>query len=99
MPSGTMVVGHVHKTEHFNIVLTGRAVVYCEGMTSKVEAPCMFKSGAGAQKVLYIQEDMRWMTVHPTQETDVERLEDMLVDKSVTCLQNESPELLGGNAK
>lgn len=81
MPAGTFVIGHIHKTRHYNIVLSGRARVMIEGEIRDIVAPCAFESGAGVQKVLYIVESMRWLTVHanPTDETDVVKLEESLV--------------------
>lgn len=65
MPAGTLVIGHVHKFEHYNIILKGRAVVEMDGETKELVAPLMFRSGAGVQKKLHILEDMEWTTVHP----------------------------------
>lgn len=82
MPAGTFVVGHEHKTQHQNIVLTGRARVLMEGRISEIAAPCVFESGPGVQKVLYIIEDMRFITVHANPEdcTDVVKLEEQLLN-------------------
>jgi hypothetical protein len=33
---------------------------------------------------------MRWITIHPTDETDVQKLEDMLVVKSDAFLHNQA---------
>lgn len=82
MPKGTFVIGHQHRTEHFNIVLRGRASVIMNGQVHEVVAPCILKSEAGVRKALYIWEDMEWATIHPTDETDVLKLEEALVVKS-----------------
>ncbi len=79
---GSFVLGHEHKTEHFNIVLTGRALVAMDGNVEEIVAPCIFKSGKGVRKALLIIEDMRWITIHPTKETDIAKLEEQLVIKS-----------------
>ena len=82
MPAGMIVVGHVHNTKHLNIVQCGKAMVWMNGEVSEVSGPITFESGAGVRKVLYILEDMIWTTIHVTDETDVETLENTLVDKS-----------------
>jgi len=82
MPAGTFVIGHLHKTEHFNIVLRGRAIVMIDGETQEIVGPCTFVSGPGVRKVLYIKEDMVWQTIHPTHETNMARLEEDLIVKS-----------------
>lgn len=89
MPKGAFIIGHEHKTEHFNIVLSGRARVLIGGDVQEIVAPCIFVSKPGVRKVLYILEEMRWATVHPTEETNVGRLEDELIAKSATYLRAE----------
>ncbi len=84
MPAGCDVIGHEHTTEHFNVVLRGRALVLCEGRVEIVQAPAVFVSGAGVRKVLHILEEMEWATIHPTRETDLEKLEKALIVKSET---------------
>lgn len=82
MPADTWVVGHVHKTRHFNIVLSGRARVSMNGGEAKVvQAGDVFASDAGVQKWLYIEEDCRWITVHanPDGIRDVVAMEEILV--------------------
>lgn len=81
MPAGTVVVGRVHKTEHFNILVQGACViVHDDGQREELRAPKVFVSKAGVQKVLYILEDMIWMTTHVSEETDLVKLEGLLVD-------------------
>ncbi len=89
MPAGTFVIGHQHNTEHFNIVISGRASVMIEGKVHQIVAPSIFKSGSDVRKVLFIHEDMRWLTVHPTDETDLDRLEEILITKSPSFLLHE----------
>ena len=81
MPAGTVVIGRKHKTEHFNILVKGAAlIVHDDGRKEELRAPKVFVSKAGVQKVLYIIEDMIWMTTHVTEETDLEKLDALLVD-------------------
>lgn len=80
MKAGMIVVGHVHKTRHINIVSTGKALVWMNGEVKEVTAPYTFESEAGVRKVLYIIEDMFWSTVHVTNETNLDKLKDNLVD-------------------
>lgn len=82
MPKGMFVVGHVHNTKHLNIVSQGSAYVYMEGRVSLITAPFTFESNAGVRKALFILEDMFWTTIHVTDETNIETLEETLIDKS-----------------
>jgi quercetin dioxygenase-like cupin family protein len=94
MKKGTFVIGKTHKTEHFNIVLAGSAKVMIDGEVELIQAPDLFKSGAGVKKVLYILEDMIWATTHPTNETDLKVLEAQLILSS-----EEERELINAEVK
>ena len=83
MPKGMIVVGHTHKTKHLNIVSTGKAKVWYNGSVKEITAPYTFESEAWMRKVLYIEEDMFWTTIHITDETDILKLENDLIDKSI----------------
>lgn len=88
MPAGALVIGHEHLTEHFNIVLTGRATVSIDGYPDEeIKAPCVFKSGAGVRKALLIHEEMTWLTVHHTNEKDEEKRDAALIKKSASFLE------------
>ncbi len=98
MPKGTFVIGHQHKTRHFNVVLTGKASVLCDGKVMDIVAPMTFESDAGVRKILYIHEDMKWATIHPLSGLedcghDIEKLEDALRVKSQTFLKHEMEQL------
>lgn len=95
MPAGTIVVGKIHKTEHFNIIQKGRVRVFQEGGDFEIAGPLTFVSGAGVQKVLYIMEDTIWSTVHITQERDLVKLEAELIepDNSYPLLDREGERL------
>ena len=79
MPADTFVIGKRHKTSHFNIILKGKAHVLIDGVVSLIEAPCILNSAENIRKILYIVEDMTWVTIHATQETDILKLENDLV--------------------
>ena len=78
-----LIVGKVHKTEHFNIISKGEASVATEEGVIRVKAPYTFVSKAGTQKVVYAHEDVVWTTIHATNETNVEKLEADLVETYV----------------
>lgn len=81
MKADSIVIGRVHKTRHFNVLLTGACLIrHADGRVEELRAPMTFVSEAGVQKVLYILEDMQWQTIHPTDETDLVKLDEMLVE-------------------
>lgn len=81
MPAGAIVIGRVHKTEHFNIIMQGACfIVHDDGSHEELRAPMVFVSKAGVQKVLVIVEDMIWLTTHVTNETDIELIESQIIE-------------------
>lgn len=89
IPAGTVIVGHVHKTEHFNIMLCGRIRVLIDGRVKELSGPQTILSSASVQKIGYALEDTIWQTIHPTNETDIEKLELQLVEPSQEKIEHE----------
>lgn len=90
MPADTIVIGKIHKTKHFNLLVRGSClIVHGDGSREELHAPFVFVSEAGVQKVLYITEDMVWQTIHPTNETDLVLLEEELITKESPFLSDE----------
>ncbi len=77
MPAGMTGVGHIHKQHHLNVILSGRALVTCDGVVQEIVAPFVFESQPGAQKAFQVFEDFRLMTVHsnPKGITDILEIE------------------------
>jgi hypothetical protein len=82
MPAGSFIIGHEHLTKHFNVVLAGRALVMIDGVAHDIIGPCTFVSEPGVRKVLHVIEDMTWQTIHPTEETNLAKLETQLIRHS-----------------
>lgn len=94
MPAGLFIVGHRHLHQHHNLCLSGRALVNIGGRVEELIAPSVFKSESGVRKILLILETMRFVTVHPnpTNETDIEKLSGMFIEKSDAFLEFEKEE-------
>jgi hypothetical protein len=87
MPAGTVVVGKYHKDDHLCNMIEGRMVVVGEdGEQREVAAPAVFMAKKG-RKTAYIIETVRFQNIFSTDETDVEKLEHMLVEDSPTLLE------------
>lgn len=79
MPKGMFVVGKRHLTRHLNVVLTGKATVWIEGEMVQIKAPYVFESDENVRKVLIIDEDMHWMTIHATDLKDEKEIEKEII--------------------
>jgi hypothetical protein len=87
MPAGTVVVGKYHKEDHLCNMIEGRMVVVGEdGEQREVAAPAVFMAKKG-RKTAYIIETVRFQNIFSTDETDVEKLEHMLVEDSPALLK------------
>lgn len=87
MPADTYVIGKIHSTEHFNIILKGRVTVITAEGTETYEAPHTFVSEAGVQKVVYMHTDCVWQTVHVTEKTDIDQIEQDVICESYDQLE------------
>ena len=73
--SGIVAIGHHKNFEHTNIFLKGKVLMLNDdGTKTELQAPMIF-TGKPGRKVGLILEDMVWLNVYPTDETDVEKLE------------------------
>jgi len=80
VPAGCMITGAIHKTEHISIFLSGTMLVPDEtGQTIEISGPIVELAKPGIKRVGYVTKDVRWITVHATEETNLETLEKMLV--------------------
>lgn len=90
MKGGIIAIGHRHKEPHLNILVQGSLILVNEdGSKTQLTAPYAYYGSAG-RKVAYVQEDVVWMNVYETQETDLSKLEDMFVEKSDAFLEKEA---------
>lgn len=82
IPANTLAVGHYQNFEHTNIMLKGRVTILNEnGSFSELVAPLQFVGKPG-RKIGYIHEDMVWLNIFATDETDVAKIEDHFISKS-----------------
>jgi hypothetical protein len=89
MPAGTVVIGKPHKMEHMCILLQGRMIIVKEsGEKVELVAPMTFMGSKG-RKIAYIIETVVFQNVYATEETDIEKLENMCVDNTQPLLEKE----------
>lgn len=77
--AGTLVVSKMHRTEHMNILLKGSLTVATEDGIQLMTAPCVLKSMPGTKRIGYFHEDSSWITIHPTFDTDLEKIEQQVI--------------------
>lgn len=89
IPSGVCVVGKIHKHAHINVISQGTIKVVTEDGAHTYAAPYTFVSFPGTKRAVYALEDTIWTTVHVTNETDLEKIEEELIAKSYDELTHE----------
>lgn len=93
IPKGTLIVGKIHKHAHVNIVSKGSAQVMTEFGPMQIDAPHTFVSQPGTKRVVLALEDVIWTTIHPTNETDLAKIEEEVIAKSYDELSLGGPEV------
>lgn len=81
IPKDTLVVGKIHKHAHLNMLMVGKVIVATEEGPQHYEAPRVMVSKAGTKRVLYTYTDVVWTTVHLTDKTELDEIEEELIAK------------------
>lgn len=92
-PQGTLLVGKVHKREHFYIVTKGRVQVD-SGLGFHIHtAGDVIVSQPGTKRAVLALEDSVCMTVHRTDKTDLDEIEAELLEPDESALYDARNEL------
>jgi hypothetical protein len=86
---GTVLTGAIHKTENLAILSCGRLQLVTESGTIEISAPHILTVKPGTKNAAYALEDSVWTNFFPTDETDVDKLVELLTESKAS-------ELLGG---
>lgn len=82
IPAGTFSIGHHQNKEHLNVMVQGKVAMLCEdGHVRIITAPYVYVAKPG-RKIGLIMEDMIWHNIYPTDETDIDTLEETYLTKS-----------------
>ena len=87
MPAGSVIIGKSHKIEHICNMISGRMIlVDSNGDKKELIAPMTFVAPKG-RKVAYIVETVVFQNIFSTDETDLDKLENMIIDNSDSLLE------------
>jgi hypothetical protein len=89
MPAGSVIVGKPHRSEHMCVMLQGKMIIVSEDGTRKELVAPMTFVGQPGRKVAYIIETTVFQNILATDETNIENLENMLVDNTQPMLEGE----------
>ena len=82
VPKGHLFVTKLHKKAHPLFIMKGRISILTEDGVITVEAPWYTITRAGTKRVIYVHEEVIGLTVHATEETDPEKIEEEVIAKS-----------------
>lgn len=76
IPAGTALTGKPHRFRTINVLLKGKIEVAANNEAPRMlEAPAIFVAEAGARRAGLVHEDVTWVNIHGTEETDLEKIE------------------------
>lgn len=90
IPKGTVLVGAVHKRDNLVVLSAGRLRLVTEDGTVEISAPHTRMCKAGAKNAAVALEDSVWTNFFATDETDPDKLVEILTESKAS-------DLLGGS--
>jgi hypothetical protein len=86
--ANTLIIGKRHRHKTTSVLLKGILSIYLDGGgVEHKEAPCTWETDPGAKRMTYSQTDTVLMTLHPTNETDLKKIEEEVIIPEEEYLQ------------
>lgn len=96
IPKGIFIIGKRHRHETCNILLKGTLSVCIDngkvGPVNKINGPVVLTSEPMVRKIAYCHEDAVFLNIHPTEETDIDKIEDefIITEQQYLALKGEN---------
>jgi len=81
IPKGYVAGSHAHSYSHLSILSKGKVVVKTDEFVKEFTAPACIEIKAGIHHMIEALEDAAWFCVHATDETDVNKIDEVLISK------------------
>lgn len=81
LKKGHFAVSHKHTYNHMSILASGTAVVEVDGIENIYTAGSCIEISAGIEHKITALEDVIWFCIHRTDETDIEKIDQVLIEK------------------
>lgn len=98
VPKGVLLTGKIHRFQNLNILSQGEVSVLSIDGLIRVKAPYTIVASPGTKRLIFTHEDTVWTTIHGTNETDVDKIEEQFIAKSyeeLTVINGELRKCLG----
>jgi hypothetical protein len=80
-PAGVVVVGKIHKKEHFYLIVSGTVSITTDEGVKSVTGPHLLCSKPGTKRAVYAETDALCMTFHVVDAKTIEDAEHELVEE------------------
>jgi len=87
IPAGVTLTGKIHRTEHLNILAKGKITVVTDEGQKTIEAPYVMTCPPNTKRAGYAHTDCVWITIHGTDEKDIDKLEAELITTDYLSLE------------
>ena len=85
-PAGTLIVGKIHKKDHFFMCAAGEIIAWSEKGMVTLRPGDIIESKAGTKRVTLAVSDSIGVTFHRTDKTDLDEIEAELIEPDETAL-------------
>lgn len=79
LPANHFAVKHSHSYDHLSILAKGHVTVDIDGEVTEYTAPACITIKAGAKHRIVAHEDAVWFCIHATDETDPDKVDEVLI--------------------
>jgi quercetin dioxygenase-like cupin family protein len=81
VPQGYVIGQHAHEFSHLSILAKGKVIVHTDEGIAEYTAPSCLEIKEGIHHVIEALEDTVWFCIHATNETDVDKIDEILIKK------------------
>lgn len=79
-PAGCLIVGKVHKKEHFYMIVSGTIKITTDDEVQTATGPFLICSSPGTKRAVYAVTDALCVTIHRVESNTIEEVESELVE-------------------
>lgn len=81
LPKGYVIGQHSHKYAHLSVLAKGKVLVETDNWKKELTAPSCVEIKANTYHKITTLEDTTWFCIHATQETDLEKIDEVLIQR------------------
>lgn len=81
LPKGYTALSHSHEYDHLSILAKGKVRIQTDETSGEFEAPTCLTIKAGMNHSITALEDVTWFCIHATEETDPQKVDEVLIQR------------------